>query len=394
MDYELLDRGWAEVLTSPLKADRSNVRVVSPFIKTSAARRLLKSGLPAEIRVITRFSLVDFASGVSDLTALRVLREAGARIRGVRGLHTKLYLPTPTFAVVTSANLTEAGLSRNRELGVASRDPSFVQACSSYFESLWNGGGEDLSFDQIDAWEATIERVWAQGAPPDLRSPLPDFGSSIASDDVAAGGDNSSPPIFAESPRAWVKFFGEGTNRESRATPVLDEVRRSGCHWSCTYPAKRRPVSVRNGDTMFLSRLVRDPDDIVVFGRAIGMAYVPGRDDASPTDIAERPWREQWSRYIRVHNVQLLDGALGGGASLNALMSDLGPDSFRVTQHNAIGGGNTEPRRAYRQQPAVELSAQGHAWMSAALEERFALSGTASRWAMAALDWPIPPAST
>ena len=37
--------------------------------------------------MITRFNLADFAEGVSDIEALRLLLDAGANIRGIRNLH-------------------------------------------------------------------------------------------------------------------------------------------------------------------------------------------------------------------------------------------------------------------------------------------------------------------
>jgi hypothetical protein len=67
-----------------------------------------------------------------------------------------------------------------------------------------------------------------------------------------------------------VKFFGRGDNRADRSMQILEEVRRSGSHWACTYPKGKRPRMVRDGATMFMGRLVKDPNDILIFGRARG----------------------------------------------------------------------------------------------------------------------------
>ena len=96
-------------------------------------------------------------------------------------------------------------------------------------------------------------------------------------------------------------------------------------------PANRRPRSVKDGSLIYFGRLVRDPHDIRVFGRAIGMAHVPGRDDATQTDILLRPWKETWSRYIRVHDAEFVSGTMENGVSLNELMNVLGKDSFAST---------------------------------------------------------------
>ena len=72
----------------------------------------------APLKVITRFNLDDFAGEVSDISALRLLLQAGAQIRGIKNLHAKLYLIGGGHVILTSANLTDAALRRNHELGI------------------------------------------------------------------------------------------------------------------------------------------------------------------------------------------------------------------------------------------------------------------------------------
>ena len=69
------------------------------------------------------------------------------------------------------------------------------------------------------------------------------------------------------------------------------------------------------------------------------MAYREERDDATQADIDRRPWRARWSRYIRVHHAEFVDGTMDNGVSLGELMSALGADSFASTQRNATRGG-------------------------------------------------------
>jgi hypothetical protein len=70
---------------------------------------------------------------------------------------------------------------------------------------------------------------------------------------------------------------------------------------------------------IFIARLTHDPNDIRVFGRAIGMHYVPGRDEASPQDIARRNWKATWSRYVRVHHAEFIAGTMANGVSAGPL---------------------------------------------------------------------------
>lgn len=138
MTVRLVDAGWGTELTSALRADTSELRIICPFIKVGALDRLL-SLTPSNIQVITRFNLVDFAEGVSDLAALRMLLDAGAQVRGIQKLHSKLYL-FASRAIVTSANLTKAALDTNLEFGLVADDVSVIAECRTYFDDLWDQG--------------------------------------------------------------------------------------------------------------------------------------------------------------------------------------------------------------------------------------------------------------
>jgi hypothetical protein len=84
-----------------------------------------------------------------------------------------------------------------------------------------------------------------------------------------------------------------------------------------------------------------------MFGRATGLREVPGRNDAPPEEVARRPWKAKWPRYVRVHHAEFVVGSMAKGVSLNELMYSLGADSFAGTQRNAARGeGNTDRRRA------------------------------------------------
>ena len=173
-----------------------------------------------------------------------------------------------------------------------------------------------------------------------------------------------------------MKFLGEGGNRVLRTFTTAEEIDRAGCHRTLGYPKSKRPSGVHDGAKMLIARLVREPNDILVFGLAIATHYVPGRDDATKQEIARRSWKSNWPHNIRVHGSRFVDGTMANGVSLNELMNDLGADAFKSTQRNASRGkGNTDPRRAYMQQPAVELTAAGYGWLIDRLELAFRQHG-------------------
>ena len=383
--FQLIDSGWDKVIHEAAMADRTKLRVVCPFIKVRAAKRLLAGKRPELIRVVTRFHLGEMCDGVSDTEALRLLLENGAKILGVRNLHAKLYLFGDQRAVVTSANLTEAALLRNHEFGFVSNENGIIERCREYFDSLWKKTGPDLDLARLEGWEKRIEAVRVAGSRPSTNSDLSDEGTNAG---LVLPGVIVTLRV-EEAPQSFVKFFGEGHNRASVKMAVLEEVDRSGCHWACTYPKNKRPRQVEDGAVMFMGRLVENPNDIIIYGRAIGLRHIEGPDEASAEEIKRRTWKENWPIYVRVHHAEFVAGTLKNGISLSTLMDELKSESFISTQeHVRKGSGNTDPRSAYRQQASVQLTNEAFAWLNSRLEEAFVKHGKLTPAELEALDWP------
>lgn len=373
MTFRLVDTGWGAELTQGLRADASALKIISPFIKLGALERLMTLG-PRSVQIITRYNLNDFADGVSDISALRRVLAAGGRVRGIRNLHSKLYVFGASRAIVTSANLTSAALDRNHEFGNVTEDAASIAACQAYFDRLWTVGGTDLSVDQLDAWADTVTRHRAASLLPRAGNRLEDFGADAG---IGASPPATLPVVVADAGQAFVKFLGKSSDREPLNFETVEELRRAGCHRVLAYPGKKRPRQVKDDALMYIARLTKKPNDIRIFGRAVGIAYVDDRDDASPADIALRPWRSVWSRYIRVHHAEFVAGSMENGVSLNELMDDLGANAFAVTQSNAATGeGDINPRHAYRQAAHVKLSAESSAWLRDRMQASFDVHGT------------------
>jgi len=218
MSFDLVEAGWDTLIDKAVTLGSTELRIVCPFIKKSVAERLLASGPPQLIQVITRFKLGDFCGGVSDTSALRLLLNHGAKIRGVQGLHAKVYLFGDKQAIVTSANLTDAGLSRNHEFGFTADDPQIIQRCRQYFNDLWQKTAPDLTAEKIDGWDKRLEKVKSGGGRPKAVSKLPDDGVKL--------GAASSPFVAAsttrpEATQSFVKFFGQGDDRRDHYDSVF-----------------------------------------------------------------------------------------------------------------------------------------------------------------------------
>ncbi len=176
--------------------------------------------------------------------------------------------------------------------------------------------------------------------------------------------------------QVFVKFFGSSKDRAPRTRTTLSVVQRAGNHAVCAYPRGRRPRQVQDGALMFMGRLVEDPNDIMIYGRAIAKHHEEGKDDATKEDLRVREWRRNYPHYIRVHNPEFMGGTLAQGVSLNELMAALDAEAFEPTRRNREAGkGNTDPRHSVNQQAAVQLTEKGSVWVNARLEERFRTLG-------------------
>ncbi len=394
---EFIAKGWDKQLRQALEQDHRELRIICPFIKAGIADRLLRQGTPDIIEVITRFSLKDFHGGVSDTQALRLLLDVGAQIRGIRNLHAKLYLFGDSRTILTSANLTHSALVKNHEFGLVATDPDITATCLAYFDKLWNRAGKNLTVAKLNQWEQKLLQAKASGARPSVIEKLSDEGVNLGyePEDIGAA---RTPSVteeqgVANGTQAFVKFFGLSENdRMPYDHLILDEVKRAGCHWACAYPAKQRPRQPKDGDIIYMGRLVEGPNDIMVFGKAFALAHQAGRDDATAEEMEKRSFKRKWSRYIRVHSAEFLSGTMTNGVSLNKLMRRLGSDAFASTQRNAAKkSGNVNPRKAYSQKPAVMLSIQGHAWLARELEKAFQEHGRMPLSVREKLDWPKVP---
>lgn len=341
-----------------------------PFIKRAALSRILAAGRSGPIRILTRFDLSCFFEGVSDVGALTEVIKEGGRVRGVRGLHAKLYLFGERTAVGTSANVTDAGLRLNQEFGFLSDDPEVFASCESYFDDLWRRAGEDVTQSQLSEWcEQLLIARTTHGSGRKVR--LPDYGASIRSSSPLA----PSTATDAYDNKAFLKFFGRGSDRTSRTRSIADIVAESGCSWACTYPSNFRPRQVEDGDVLYMARIAA-PEDLLIYGYAVGWRHRGQEDVATPADISKRPWKAHWPNYVRVHSGRFVNAELGAGVSMHEMLRALGADSWRSTQENQRSGqGNVDPFASYFRKPAMQLTDMSRSWIHERLERLFRKHG-------------------
>lgn len=365
--FRLVSRDWEHEILAARGSQPQGVRIICPFIKSAALARIIRAGRPKPVQVITRFDLNCFDQGVSDVSALRALVEGGAKVRGVKGLHSKLYIFGGAAVIGTSANVTDAAMRRNHEFGFVAHDKTVVDVCLEYFEELWTKAGADLKLRRLRDWERLLAERRKSNAI-QRNSRLPDFGVNVKIQTPFQSGKTS--PQFPN--QAFVKFSGTGGNRADRGLLIADLVAESGCKWVYTYPKTKPPRQVEDGDVLYIGRLVHTPDDVMIFGKAIGRRHRDEEDVASAREIDQRSWKAHWPLYVRVHDAQFVNATLGDGVSFRQMMEELESDSFMSTQKNAAkGSGNTDPTASYFRKAHMLLTSDARVWVDEQLEPLF-----------------------
>ncbi len=125
---------------------RESAIIAAPYITRHPVERLagkLRSRRASvQLNVLTNLHSDSLIDGSLDIGALAWLCEQipGTTVRHLRNLHAKAYVADGHTAIVTSANLTNGGLRRNKELGVAITDPDGVKDIAEDLREYGNLG--------------------------------------------------------------------------------------------------------------------------------------------------------------------------------------------------------------------------------------------------------------
>jgi hypothetical protein len=106
----------------------NEIYICSPYIKKDALQEIFeifKSKKTLKVNIITKFDLLDIVLGSSDKEAFELIFEKTnynnwtVKTFIVNNLHAKVVLLGLQTAILGSANITNSGLNRNKELGMA-----------------------------------------------------------------------------------------------------------------------------------------------------------------------------------------------------------------------------------------------------------------------------------
>jgi HKD family nuclease len=355
---EVINKNWLEYFLAELNGKKS-VYIISPFVTRNIVDHLLKKR-SEKIKLITRYNLNDFRSKISSLSALKKLVEEGAEIKGIKNLHSKVYLFDNKSIIIGSANFTSGGFFNNYEYGIKTTDNDTIIQTVAYFESLWNIGNEILTLPKIEEWEKEIE----QSKVIFKNDELSDYGK------IASIQGSSNKKYF-------IKLFGKNDFRVSLDYTAKEEIIRSHCHWALTFSGKKgRPRKYNDGDIVYMASMLYGTD-YAIFGKGIALKHIDKRDVASETDIDEIDWKKYWPIYIRVKNTCFIDSSMGNCPKMSELINSLKYDSFDKTQSRHLNGEeDLNVWASLRQQADVQLSELAAEWLENKFQEAKMKFGT------------------
>lgn len=123
MQLKLLTSPWKKDFIDIISKTKEKLIISSPFITEEGVTILsnsMKVKSNIEILLITNFTSQNIINKATDPKALLKLCESFRRVKisSVFGLHAKVYLIDDKISIITSANLTNGGLTNNFEYGV------------------------------------------------------------------------------------------------------------------------------------------------------------------------------------------------------------------------------------------------------------------------------------
>lgn len=326
-----------------VQACRTSLKLVSPFAKARPLERFRETGcLPAAARqLITRAHDLDYVHGVLDYEGLRQWVETGARLRVAdRSLHAKICLFDDAAALVTSANLTDGGWDRNREVGIFSTDPGMVRELVGFFDTLWGDLRADVTGAQVARWQVAVQEATKGVARVVVPPGLKDRGERVTADRTQRQGSRAERE---QDRRYFLKFYGTSRNKEAAHHRPADMPEYLG-GLTCS-KAPRRPAA---GDWMFVCWQVEGGLRRVGARGEVERAWRRGVDVA-PQALRDRSENiDRWRYVIWLKNVEVLRGPLSQHVDLDDLLLDMGAEVFTRSWETEPEGGGDAARKIIR----------------------------------------------
>ena len=120
-----------------MKQARKGTIIVSPYLTYGAIKKLLSYvSEDARVCVVTRVDRGGFAAGLTDPEAIRCILDECEETWNNPKLHAKVLIIDDRFAIISSLNITDDGLTKNFEAGVLTQNPAVISVLKKLVDRL------------------------------------------------------------------------------------------------------------------------------------------------------------------------------------------------------------------------------------------------------------------
>ncbi len=347
MSIRIITSDHWDTLTDLFENAGSEINIISPFI-TDGPVQLLVNALTENpgmrCNIITRFYREDFIQGVSRLSALRKLLDAGAELFALQTLHTKLYLIDGNNALLGSANFTSGGFSSNLELSLLIEDEVevFAEIGKHFCELLAQikaAGDFRITEDLIEKEEQQVTILRKGRLDPKTRVYNEHkFGAIVNQNTPITLTDTSdtiqkiinSKPALSIAEGIWLKFEGDAENRYSASDKYkplfVDEL---NAYITC-FPTGKKPTGIKSDAYLYIAVVSTDKNGRntpVIIGRARAFGYET-KNMATNSMKHIYKWMDIYSNYVQIYDIEYLNCECKDGISLLDVLAEVGAAAY------------------------------------------------------------------
>ncbi len=133
----IIEKPFYEDFIALCATARESIKLCAPYVKADVISSILEASQPGvSVELITKVNLRDFHSKVSDVGSLQQILSRGGHVYNCSNLHAKAYIFDDRQCIVTSANLTNSGLSKNVECGLLSKDLGITRSVLEFYSGI------------------------------------------------------------------------------------------------------------------------------------------------------------------------------------------------------------------------------------------------------------------
>ena len=231
MEIEILKNPIEDRFFNLVRETSNNFYFTSPFINEEPIEKLIKNlGKNVKLKGLTYLSLGNIRKGVLNINSLKKLERKGNIKTSKRFLHSKIYIFDKEKAIITSSNLTKAGLNYNFEYGVLIKNKKLILEIIDDFNTLYNS--ED--FGKISKKTLKeIENILEKLPKNESQKRKNDYKFELEYDDKIAVEDKE---IIFKNLRGWKKLTFEIIDKNLNEFFYLKDLQKFKVEFERKYP--------------------------------------------------------------------------------------------------------------------------------------------------------------